>query len=312
MTTPTLGRESADYLRAVGAALADLPDDEREEMVDDLRSHLAEIASETDDPPTARLGPPEEYAAELRAAAGIGPAQGGSPKLGIAERTAALGRRFGTAVRALPGGPALLEFLPQLRPAWWVLRGYLFTVILTAVFTGASFDGPLPQDGSAAFVFLVFALAFVVVSVWIGRHPPRRPARVLALRAASVLLVLMGFALWLASGSSSAYPASYDGAPYDQYDGSNLGTVTDIRPYDAAGRPLRDVQLFDQDGNPIQLPSCDQTMSADCVDRVGGMNVYPRSAPGAVVPSAEPTAPSPSAPSATSPTAPSPTARSTP
>jgi hypothetical protein len=58
------------YAAAVRAALADLDPGERAQLLEDLEGHLAEVAAETDGPLTDRLGPPEAYGAELRAAYG--------------------------------------------------------------------------------------------------------------------------------------------------------------------------------------------------------------------------------------------------
>lgn len=62
-----------EYLARVRSALADLPAGEVEEILDDVRPHLMEIASELGERArlvemVARLGEPESYAAELRAA----------------------------------------------------------------------------------------------------------------------------------------------------------------------------------------------------------------------------------------------------
>lgn len=62
-----------EYLARVRTALADLPSGELDEVLDDVRPHLAEIAVELGDGAKLaamieRLGTPESYAAELRAA----------------------------------------------------------------------------------------------------------------------------------------------------------------------------------------------------------------------------------------------------
>jgi hypothetical protein len=61
-----------DYLRRVRAALADLPADEVAEIMEDLEAHVAEVFAEAGSAEGVerRLGTPEEYAAELRAAGG--------------------------------------------------------------------------------------------------------------------------------------------------------------------------------------------------------------------------------------------------
>ncbi|SFB11716.1 hypothetical protein SAMN05216266_10512 [Amycolatopsis marina] len=64
-----------DYLARVRTALADLPDAEVEEILEDVRPHLQDIGTELGESATLaalveRLGSPESYAAELRAAGG--------------------------------------------------------------------------------------------------------------------------------------------------------------------------------------------------------------------------------------------------
>lgn len=58
-----------DYLRRVGAALRDLPWRTRRELSSELRGHLEELPADTD--LETRLGTPEQYAADLRSAAGL-------------------------------------------------------------------------------------------------------------------------------------------------------------------------------------------------------------------------------------------------
>ena len=58
-----------DYLRRVAFELRDLPWKMRRDLVSELRGHLSELPPGTD--LEARLGAPEEYAADLRTAAGL-------------------------------------------------------------------------------------------------------------------------------------------------------------------------------------------------------------------------------------------------
>src|ERR1700687_4491266 len=60
----------APYAASVRAALSDLPSDQADVLLEDLEDHLREIAAEAGGPLTERLGPPEQYAQELRAAYG--------------------------------------------------------------------------------------------------------------------------------------------------------------------------------------------------------------------------------------------------
>ncbi|MCS7480234.1 hypothetical protein ACFFQW_42240 [Umezawaea endophytica] len=70
--------EVQEYLDRMRAALADLPDVEISEIMDDAGGHVVEVADELGDDfsaaaLTARLGTPEVYAHELRVAAGYPP-----------------------------------------------------------------------------------------------------------------------------------------------------------------------------------------------------------------------------------------------
>jgi len=71
--------EVQDYLNRMRTALADLPDVEISEIMDDAGGHVVEVAEElgedfSAEALTARLGTPEVYARELRVAAGYPPA----------------------------------------------------------------------------------------------------------------------------------------------------------------------------------------------------------------------------------------------
>ncbi|MFP3914594.1 MAG: HAAS signaling domain-containing protein, partial [Actinomycetota bacterium] len=63
----TLTRAQAVFLDQVREELADIPSDEREEVIGDLEAHLAEIL---DDEIEAELGAPADFARELRISAG--------------------------------------------------------------------------------------------------------------------------------------------------------------------------------------------------------------------------------------------------
>lgn len=57
------------YLRLVGFELRDLPWRTKRDLLEEIREHLAELPEGTD--LVERLGAPEDYVAELRAAAGL-------------------------------------------------------------------------------------------------------------------------------------------------------------------------------------------------------------------------------------------------
>jgi hypothetical protein len=174
-----------DYFEQLRACFADLPAAARADLLDDLAEHLAEVAAEGDGPLADRLGPPDRYAAELRAAAGLAP-PGAAATTMIGRwkrRLAVLDRRSGPVL----GYERSSDFVRQLAPAWWVLRGYaVAAVLLWAV------DGPslVPRIGGNAWAGGLITAAAIVGSVWLGRLGPARARPVRALAGAAQLVFL--------------------------------------------------------------------------------------------------------------------------
>lgn len=227
------------YARAVRDALSDHPD--REELLEDLDDHLAEIAAESDQPLDERLGPPEAYAEELAAAYGERPRRG---------RTSLRGRLAGAHARLMAQAPyrALAGFLPELRPGWWVLRGYLLAMLLLVI---AGDGGLVPGDIAG----WVVAAALVLVSVWFGRRTAdgRSASRLMATAAlvANGLAVVTLVAQIDAAESASGRTQVATARPEVWMRNTSGDGVYNIRPYAKDGTPLTDVYLYDQDGNPL-------------------------------------------------------------
>ncbi|NUR84103.1 MAG: hypothetical protein HOY71_08460 [Nonomuraea sp.] len=255
MTTPER------YAQAVRDALAGHPD--REELVEDLDDHLAEIAAESGAPLEERLGPPAAYAEELVAA------YGGRPQ-GRGRRR---GRPREWAVRAHAGllrqrpYQVLVAFLPELRPGWWVLRGYLLAMLLLAV---TARSGIVP--GNPAEWALV--VAFAVASVWFGRTSGGRFAALLATGVNVVAALALFAGLATAESDLTEQPVAMAEPSNVVLVGGGLG-ISNIKPYAKDGTPLTDVYLYDQDGNPITV---DPEAHGYVVDRSCGepvLNRYP-------------------------------------
>ena len=252
--TTTIDPAVADYLRRVRAALADLPADTREELLEEEPAHLAEVLTESSDGLEGRLGQPEAYAAELRAAAGLPPATGAvrapAVALDLLRRGRAVLARVDRAGGSLVGYDRLADLLRLLRPGWWVLRGYLAGLVILQGTGGDRMARLLPVDMGLldAVGWLVVVGVCVVGSVRLGRLTPRfeRSGR-WALGALAVLVLLLSFVTL----APRAYPYAGDGVMYIQQDPFN--GVSDIYPYDKQMRPLDGVQLFDQNGNPVQV-----------------------------------------------------------
>ncbi|UKJ65627.1 hypothetical protein H1Q78_10290 [Cellulosimicrobium cellulans] len=232
----------------------------------------------------AFFGEPAAYATELRAAAGLPPAaaQGGipggrRPRIGVRGRLLVLGGILGSGWRSLwrpvtstPQWASVMDFLRTLTPAWWILRGWVVATLVLWAFGGYQV-AVLPPDLSAR----VVVLGAVVVSVQWGRGrwlPTTWLPRVVRPLSVAAAVAAVPMALVVA-GASAADPYDWDRG-YEQgradagvgvnqvaYDGGGPGgdgvwvdgvQVSNLFVYDAAGDPVRDVQVFDDRGRPVR------------------------------------------------------------
>jgi HAAS domain-containing protein len=258
-TTTGLPPNVADYLDALRAELADLAPEERDDLLSEVEPSLLEAAADGDEPIASRLGPAADFAADLRASAGLPPARRSAPpRTGV---TAAL--------RELARRPAVLRALGVLRelaPIWWVARAYV-AVEMLAIATGqgaqtvaeTSRYPEVPRLEGPYLGLFVLALA-VVASIAAGLAARRRPGRGrAAMIAVNVVLALLAIpvadqirdaaamgsataALTSGAASSSAAGLSYDGVAVDN-----------VYPYDRAGRLLHDVRLYDERGTALEF-----------------------------------------------------------
>jgi hypothetical protein len=243
--TPTTAvpPEVSEYLAAVRAALDDLPATERDDLLAEVEPSLLDAASETGGNVSARLGPAEEFAAELRTAAG----------LQVPSRWTHEEPRLLLAARRLARDPRVQD-LRRLAPIWWVVRAY-FVVAAVALAAGASWSLRyflVPHLGSAWLGLLVIAAA-AALSIWIGLRTPRA-TRLVVLGN----LVLLGLAIPVLSHFRHrgvpvrvvpvtvylpAQGLTMDGVP-----------VTNIYPFSRQGRLLHDVLLYTGAGAPLDAP----------------------------------------------------------
>jgi hypothetical protein len=256
---PTAQDEITGYVDAVRAALAGLPDATRDELIEDLPEHLAEVQAEGAGSLVDRLGTPQAYAAELRATAGF---VGGFPDPPEPnDRLAELRDNARRLLRIADGkvGPAFgyaraSEFLTLLRPAWWVLRGYLAAMVVAWMLDDSGQPmGLLPRIGGSEVVAVLLLAAAIFGSIWLGRQSfgsSRWPRY--ALWSGSAVLVLVAIGGFF-SADSSTRDQNYSDVNY--YGGNPYDRVQDVFVYDDRGRLVTGARLFDQEGQPIQLGS---------------------------------------------------------
>ncbi|MCA0145814.1 hypothetical protein [Blastococcus sp. LR1] len=296
MSAPSLSRtrQAQDYLAAVEHELADLPADDRSALLEDLAMHLDALAGEEDERDIAvRLGPPSSYAAELRTAAGL-PARssgGAASASGLRERIDGL-IASASFQRALPALREIGRLVVELRPAWWVLRGYLLVLVPCLLVNDGVRDVPVPAPLGSDELGFVLVLAAVAASVFLGRRKLPRPVGVLVVVLG---VVLVGVSIGVAQREldqatydhfAASQPTSAAEVPTERYPLlSRYGPVTDVLPFSADGTPLRDVLLFDQDGRPLKVgfqewwaDNCARVLDQPVADDgVAVPNAYPQS-----------------------------------
>ncbi len=275
MSTTVVPTQVAIYLAAVREALGDLGPDERDDLLVEVEASLIETAGEDDRPIAARLGPPEDFAAELRASAGLPPAASARPSdpgLVGAVRTAVAEARTHPRVRSAE------RVLGELAPIWWLVRGYVaFVLVARLLGAGWSYDDPafprIGRGGSGAGVLTAVVLgAAVAGSIAVGLRGRRRGRP--ASRAVAVANVILAVAavpavahltharsdqfpvyvtpagLGVPTPPTAPSPKAAAVAPGLLRDGK---PVVNIYPYSRDGRLLHDVILFDQNGAPLDV-----------------------------------------------------------
>ena len=270
------GDEVAGYAAEVRAQFTDLPADESADLLEDLEDHLREVAAEDAGTLRERLGAPAAYARELRQAAGLpGPGEGsgsggpGGPGAGPGPRRPLRSRLRSRARQAMAdaerrartyrAGREVLDFLPSLRPAWWVLRAWVAVRILEVMTTSV---GPwrdfalIPQVGNSTFTGFVALLVAVPASVYAARRTVPDGWRRRAMGAGEGILVLFTVGMVLSAiGNQGDYGDTASGVSFSQQSQSGLvengKPISNLYVYDQSGKQLNGVYVFDQDGMPV-------------------------------------------------------------
>jgi hypothetical protein len=266
---PEVAQHVDQFLTRVREQLADLTQDERDELLDGLEADLSEQLSEGD---AAALPDPASYAAELRSAAGL-------PARRATRSTKVRARTFGAHLVAAPdtlrahwlrltqrndASRRVWSLLVAVRPAWWVLRAWIAVTFLDAMAGDAEYVTLVPSLGVTVLGPAVLVAA-IVLSVLMGQGqlwPGSGPDRPLAARLTLAGLNVFAILLPLSFTVPVAQPFVYAGGSYNSgyYAGSHrpglrigADVVRNIYAYDAEGRPLKGVQLIDQLGRPVAV-----------------------------------------------------------
>ena len=260
----TIAQDVRTYAAQVRAALADLGQEQVDDLTDGLEANLADALADDGRAHRGSLvdefGTPEAYAAELRAAAGLAPA-GHQGRTEGAFRSALLapwretrdaGRTALARLRGTRWFPGVEDLLVALRPAWWVLRGWALAHLVLTMIGAEPYPFWVPSS-SGGWVLMI--LAIVASAQW-GRGEWRAGprwdrvlevlSRVLALAALILVLTLPGaHRNDLAMAEVWVDTSTEDGVIVDGERAFNLFV------YDADGNPVEGAQVFDQEGRPV-------------------------------------------------------------
>ena len=166
------------------------------------------------------------------------------------------------------------------RPIWWAVRAYVVVLVLAAAFAApVTKVGGIPRFGSAEGGAALLGVA-LLASVALGLAGRRRrlPARSLRI---TVDVALMGCALFLLFYEVDRRVLtgySYDPAPIEapapltlSYDGTEINNVF---VYDADGKLLQDVRLYDDFGRPLDIRYGDPDPTRRVLTDVSGATAF--------------------------------------
>jgi HAAS domain-containing protein len=253
MTTSTTPEDVRSYLSAVRARLDDLPAEERDHLLTDIEPSVLESAEESDVPVELRLGPPDRFADELRAAAGLAPRAGAvpsaPPRRTLRQSVAEVDRWFSSS----PGA----RWLRELAPLWWVLRGYVAVGLVASAYDvgfGTRYVGVPVFGGSDVRTGAVAVAVAVIVSIAIGLRRPRRNALVVLVNLLLILATPSVVINALEAGRAAVFNDGIVTEPTPPAGVSlNGAPVQNIYGFDRKGRLLPDVRLYDQSGQPLDI-----------------------------------------------------------
>jgi uncharacterized membrane protein len=248
----------AAYLDAVRSRLSDLPAEERDDLVADVEASLLESG----EPPTLS---PDEFAAELREAAGL-----------AAGERAAGPRSMRESVRAWLASSrvaALRATARELAPIWWVARAYV-AVVVAALALGQ--EWPLRTQAPVGTSILA-VVAASALSVWIGvrarrtrfAYPRARAAVEIALAVA--LVPVLAYSLDRLTYRSLAPYTAPEPTPGLAYDGLQ---IRNVYPYSREGELLLDVFLYDENGRPLDVLSASEDTTRRVLAAVDGARLF--------------------------------------
>ncbi len=292
-----------EFVEKVRLRLSDLDPEVRNELTDGLEADLSELVAEHGgSQPLGEIsledvvGPPEEYADELRSAADLPAYQAlmGKPRRIWGEVLDGWRNKF-LVLTSQPALRGIWQALVGFRPIWWIVRAWaacllVDELVLTPYARGASF---LPTENVLLGVIVVMGASALSVQIGRGRLWPgtqQASARTVLglLNALAVVVVptIIASAIYIHDQrveQLNAQRTEQLNAQLSQRGLTNDGVdVCNIQPYDAAGNPLYGVQLFDELGSPLVVGCQDWSQEGYLAWKLGDIerwNVFPLGLP---------------------------------
>ncbi len=247
-----VSEEVRTYVESVRRALADLATEEVDDLTGGMEADLTELLRERGGSLPGALGSPQAYAVELRQAAGLPEPSGRSGPTTVDVGRWWKGRRaaFAAARARHEWMEDAWQFLGSLRPAWWVLRGYVAAWVLLGVFRIASAPSLLPNTPG----MLIFGTLLAWVSVKVGRRVKPGSVAMGPLYLVNIVAVIaVPFGLFTSDARSEYQAVTSSPAPPGlTLDGTE---VANVYGYGPDGQRLTGIRLFDDQGRPLKLGS---------------------------------------------------------
>ncbi len=278
----TLSASKAAYLEAVAEGLADLPGEDRDEVIQDLEAHLAEL----DDQSVERiLGTPAEFVQEFRTSAGLDES---------AERERInLVTRLRNGLAGVAQRTSEIVNWPRFRPVWLWVRGWVVVSAWAWLYDGYAQEYfALPSIGGSPLVGLLLVAGATWLSLWLARNEGHGLA---ALGSVTFSIVAgLSLVLMLANPIRTYDPYDYEEQVYfDSMMSADGNPITNIHAFDLEGQPVQ-VLLFDQDGRPLRtLPGyvyeeADYNPTQDTFESGYGTVTFQRDQYGRIIPNLYP------------------------
>ena len=286
--------EVATFVARVRERLSDLPAEELQDLTEGLEADLTDLVAEHGG---GALGDPDEYARELRSAAGLEPGPARRLRMPRLDRRLTMDERldrYGAWWRHEMDRKYLDQAWPvavALRPAWWVARAWIAAVLICVALPGYTPWGYTWLPGVDGVFGIAVLGACIVGSALVGLGkiwPGATDGMGRGMPARVVLIGLNIFAiLMIPVATGQVQEAKWRQAENQGFNDTswvrgmgvmNRGDqVCNISAYDAQGQPLVGVQLFDQAGRPLETRCYSQVrrMVPWMLGDVPRWNVYP-------------------------------------